>query len=87
MNGIILLVIILLLVVFLTLLITRQWGGLFLFLLALYLMFSGYTAEKCVVVFLMVCYKVVPQKRRFPWFLQNKLNFLGNNGKMKGEQF
>ena len=23
---------------------------------------------------------VVPQKRRFPWFLQNKLNFLGNNG-------
>ena len=40
MNGIILLVIILLLVVFLlTLLITRQWGGLFLFLLALYLMF------------------------------------------------
>ena len=27
------------LVVFLTLLITRQWGGLFLFLLALYLMF------------------------------------------------
>ena len=40
MNGIILLVIILLLVVFLTLLITRQWGGLFLFLLALYLMLS-----------------------------------------------
>ena len=39
MNGIILLVIILLLVVFLTLLITRQWGGLFLFLLALYMMF------------------------------------------------
>ena len=38
MNGIILLVIILLMV-FLTLLITRQWGGLFLFLLALYLMF------------------------------------------------
>ncbi|MBS6646044.1 MAG: lipopolysaccharide biosynthesis protein [Clostridiaceae bacterium] len=26
---------------------------------ALYLMFSGYTAEKCVVVFLMVCYKVI----------------------------
>ena len=39
MNGIILLVIILLLVVFLTLLITRQWGGRFLFRLALYLMF------------------------------------------------
>ena len=39
MNGIILLVIILLLGVFLTLLITRQWGGIFQFLLALYLMF------------------------------------------------
>lgn len=39
MNGIILLVIILLLVMFLTLLITRQWGGLLRFLLALYLMF------------------------------------------------
>ena len=38
-THLILLVIILLLVVFLTLLITRQWGGLFLFLLALYLMF------------------------------------------------
>ena len=25
----------------------------------LYLMFSGYTAEKCAVVFLMVCYKII----------------------------
>ena len=80
MNGIILLVIILLLMVFLTLLITRQWGGLFLFLLALYLNIRYRDITPALRA-------VVPQKRRFPWFLQNKLNFLGNNGKMKGEQF
>ena len=81
MNGIILLVIILLLVMFLTLLITRQWGGL--------LLFPPGPAIRCsdnreITPALRA---VVPQKQRFPWFLQNKLNFLGNNGKMKGEQF
>jgi len=40
MNGIILLVGVLLLAMFVTLLVKKQWGGLFLFFLALYLIFK-----------------------------------------------
>lgn len=40
MNGIILLVGILLLVMLITLLVTKQWGGLILFCIALYLIFK-----------------------------------------------